>query len=413
MAVITRLPGSGNSDLSSRLVLALLLILPLLPPNTSALDAGANANPMYSVKRLNDGKPVITSSMFAALGVPEEGENINGPSVIRLPDWLTRTERASPEANYYMYFARHGADRVGDYIRMAWAAHPEGPWTLFRTGKHVYPGNRGVLDTGAAGIINISGGRELTGSVGSPDVIVDHANQRIIMYFHAKINLETEHSGINQPGKLHSKAFVATSPNGLDFNQPGNRIRPRPLGGAYFRTFEASDWLYAIGNTGTMYRAPAPGYLTPLEEIWAQSWEKDEGPLKRVFDAESEKQWLSPQARPRFRHFAVLPAGGELHVFFSRKNDMHERIQMTIIEISGNDHWHTWSVRYPPWDILKPELAWEGADLAPRRSRIGPETGVRQLRDPYVLKDADGSLYLFYTGRGEEAIGVALLVPEA
>ena len=34
---------------------------------------------------------------------------------------------------------------------------------------------------------------------------------------------------------------------------------------------------------------------------------------------------------------------------------------------------------------------------------------VRQLRDPYVFEDDDGSLYLFYVGGGEQAIGVARL----
>ena len=34
---------------------------------------------------------------------------------------------------------------------------------------------------------------------------------------------------------------------------------------------------------------------------------------------------------------------------------------------------------------------------------------VNQLRDPYVFQNDDGRLYLFYVGRGEDAIGLAQL----
>jgi hypothetical protein len=32
---------------------------------------------------------------------------------------------------------------------------------------------------------------------------------------------------------------------------------------------------------------------------------------------------------------------------------------------------------------------------------------VNQLRDPYIFEDTDGKLYLVYTGRGENALGLA------
>ena len=37
----------------------------------------------------------------------------------------------------------------------------------------------------------------------------------------------------------------------------------------------------------------------------------------------------------------------------------------------------------------------------------GDAVGVNQLRDPYIFEDRDGSLYLYYSGQGEDAIGVA------
>ena len=65
----------------------------------------------YNVVRLNGGEPIIDRDMFTSLGVDSEGDNINGPSLIRIPDWIPASERADPSAVYYLYFAHH----TGDY----------------------------------------------------------------------------------------------------------------------------------------------------------------------------------------------------------------------------------------------------------------------------------------------------------
>ena len=118
-------------------------------PGISAAQASAD----YDAVRLNNGQPIIDQDMFSDLGVSDEGENINGPSLIRLPDWISTRDRADPSAVYYLYFAHHS----GDYIRMAWASELSGPWTLYQTGSSVRVGDRGVLD---------NGGRDI--NVGSP-----------------------------------------------------------------------------------------------------------------------------------------------------------------------------------------------------------------------------------------------------
>ena len=43
---------------------------------------------------------------------PSLGDNINGPSIVRVPDWVER-----PLGRYYMYFAHH----MGAFIRLAYA----------------------------------------------------------------------------------------------------------------------------------------------------------------------------------------------------------------------------------------------------------------------------------------------------
>jgi hypothetical protein len=45
------------------------------------------------------------------------GDNINGPSLIRVPDWIK-----APLGRYYLYFAHHD----GQYIRLAYSHELQG-----------------------------------------------------------------------------------------------------------------------------------------------------------------------------------------------------------------------------------------------------------------------------------------------
>ena len=60
--------------------------------------------------------PIITPDLH-----PSIGENIQGPSVIRVPDWVQ-----NPLGAYYLYFADH----KGTYIRLAYADDLLGPWRI-------------------------------------------------------------------------------------------------------------------------------------------------------------------------------------------------------------------------------------------------------------------------------------------
>jgi hypothetical protein len=58
-------------------------------------------------------RPIITPDLHPTIGV-----NIQGPSMIRVPDWIRDRLGA-----YYLYFADH----KGSYIRLAYTDHPVGP----------------------------------------------------------------------------------------------------------------------------------------------------------------------------------------------------------------------------------------------------------------------------------------------
>ena len=87
--------------------------------------------------------PIIDESTFASVNaasqdnagfnnssLPFGSTNINGPSIIRVPDWIPVAERVNPNAQYYMYFGHH----IGFTIRMAWSDSLTGDWTLFNVG---------------------------------------------------------------------------------------------------------------------------------------------------------------------------------------------------------------------------------------------------------------------------------------
>ena len=72
------------------------------------------------VERLLDA-PIIRPDLH-----PSIGQNIQGPSLIRVPDWVEDRLGA-----YYLYFADH----KGRYIRLAYADDLLGPWQIHQAGS--------------------------------------------------------------------------------------------------------------------------------------------------------------------------------------------------------------------------------------------------------------------------------------
>ena len=355
----------------------------------------------YNVVRLNNGQPIIDQDMFADLGVNSEGDNINGPSLIRIPDWIPASERADPSAVYYLYFAHH----TGDYIRLAWASNLTGPWRLHDTGSNVRVGDRGVLDNGGRDI-NVGRGIVIEENhIASPDVHVDNENRRIIMYFHS--GSSTTFNGDEVAGQV---SWVSTSSDGLDFN--GN-IEPAFFGASYFRVFAHGGDLYAFDNSGVPRRAlnandpwTAPSNYYSEANI-GRLWELH--PNDFIGDAiEDETGYVRSELR--VRHTAVHIVGDELQVFYSQRGeDAPERIMLSTIDLGVNS-WEDWEFSYPPVTLLQAASGWEGGQFTPRPSEAGAASGdVNELRDPYVFEDDDGSLYLIYAGRGESGLGIASL----
>lgn len=139
------------------------------------------------------------------------GSNINGPSLIRAPEWVE-----NPLGRYYLYFAHH----QGGYIRLAYADSVEGPWRVHE------PGTLQLSES------------HFSRHIASPDVHVDHEQRQIRMYYH----------GVEE-GK-GQMTRVALSSDGLRFT-----AREEILGVSYFRVFRWDGWWYALGMPGIFYRS--------------------------------------------------------------------------------------------------------------------------------------------------------------
>ena len=436
-----------------------LLATLILVVAVEGLANAQNSDPITAVRI--DGRPdtpgfdpIIDESTFNAVGAISRDNaggnlsgNINGPSVIRVPDWIPASERVNPNANYYAYFAHH----VGQDIRLAWSDSLTGDWTLFNTGNAPdrawgANGNNTGAQTPRSGVLSLSGNRVeandnssifANGHIASPDVHVDNVNQRIAVYYHAPY---TEIAGQN--------TFVATSKYGLNFNstqqggETGVDAGGNPFGvravvpaGGYVRTFEVSGQTFAFSNLNELWKAPATndaGEINTLAnaDTLGGLWNPSEG-----FDAVGENWGDSPgltatdqSANPLrdfyaeigegatdVRHTAVYtrthidPTDTNVYLFYSARNDTPESIFLSVIDTAdGSTDTRDWDV-LDQQVVLAPELDWEGINNPLLPSANGAQVGVRQLRDPYIFEDDDGQVYLFYSGAGEEAIGFARL----
>ncbi len=430
--------------------------------------------------------PIINKSTFTNLNVngSYDGSNINGASLISVPSWVPTAYRAHPLANYYLYFAHHG----GRFIRMAWSSTIEGPWQLFNYGTASgrawgTSGDYSGKETPQNGVLDLAVEKDdlgnptnriqphsnyyALGHIASPDVHVDHANQRIIMFYHAP------KGGTGASGQ---QTFVAISKYGLNFNKPqtdeekdwanttgvNQGTRAVIPGHFYYKAFQVSgeavnpnsndnetvqQW-FAFSNRGVMYKAPTftasnveadlansdevGGLFNPTEDhpIGSEWWSRIstiDNPLTGIAapltlrDYETNVYGTQRLIDDRYngpRHFAVFYDEAfdrnKIFVLYTGRADASESVVLVTLNLEGL----TETERLDPklWRkqhsvekiVLTPEKEWEGGMLSGLYvSRNGSATNVKALRDPAIFRDTNGKIYLLYSGKGEEAIGIA------
>jgi hypothetical protein len=199
--------------------------------------------------------PLITVSSS-----PSVGDNLNGPSVIRVPPWINK-----PLGRYYMYFAHH----KGQYIRLAYADSLRGPWKVYEPG---------VLNVSATAFFRpqpdpANSPEFLYTHVASPEIYVDNGRKKILIWVHG---MWTE--GQRWPVKpveaqqwLQSHGYAqytqsAESGDGLNFE-----MRPAITKQSYLRVFNRGGQSLRNGAFGS--DAAHQGFFVELR-AWPESFSR-------------------------------------------------------------------------------------------------------------------------------------------
>lgn len=327
----------------------------------------AQAAPKIKATRLT-ANPLVTLRTSASLG-----DNINNPTVIRVPSWVEQ-----PLGRYYMYFAHH----MGAFIRLAYADAIEGPWKIYE------PGVLQVRDTAfyrpppdpPENLENFYT------HVASPEIRIDDAGRRLVLWFHGwwtegtmwPVGEPAAREWARQRGYAQYTQS-AVSGDGLTFE-----IKPAITRASYLRVFPFDGMLYGMARSGLLLRSPDP--LASFE-LGASVFR--DGPYAN-----------------RVRHVAVLQRDRTLYVFFTAIGEAPERVMASTVDMTAD--WTSWKAS-EAIELLRPEAPYECPTLPNQPSEGGDvKEPVRQLRDPGVFEE-NGRTYLFYSFCGEQGIAAAEL----
>ncbi|MDA3799740.1 MAG: hypothetical protein PF692_11745 [Kiritimatiellae bacterium] len=306
------------------------------------------------IKRIID-RPLISNETH-----PELGGNINGPTVIKVPEWVEQ-----PLGKYYMYFAHH----QGKYIRMAYADNALGPYTMF-DGE----------------VLSIDG-LPYEHHIASPDIVVDDENKKIIMFYHG--------CGVTDASQATSGQWTSysESSDGLSFVSDDIYLCP-----SYLRVVKVGDRY--LGSSGGPKR-PVFEFTKSLRDIPEQigNIEIKSEPFCKFENGEAS------MFSYRVRHLCFdLESESKLWIYYSNVKDKPEIIKRVCVDPKS------WSAECFE-EVLQSELDYEGVNEPLVESEGGAKHfPVHELRDPYIIND-NSKKYMFYTIAGETGIAVVELLP--
>ncbi len=337
--------------------LTLLLIALIAPALSAQVTATRFAqNPLITV----DSSPTLAG-------------NVNGPSIIRVPDWVDH-----PLGRYYLYFANH----KGKFIRLAYANSVTGPWKIYEQGVlH-------VKDTAFYRPQPDPPNGSLYTHVASPEIYIDRQQKKIILWAHgmwtngkawpdaASGDQASERQWLIDN---HYEQFTQSfeSSDGLHFTS-----HPAITKHSYLRVFKDRETFYGVARGGKLFRSKSPfAEFEPGTDLFRDS-----------------------TYAGRVRHTALLRRGNTLYVFFTAIGDAPEHIQVAKVDLSKD--WTEWRAG-PAVDVLTSQASYECADLPLSPSKAGDiDKPVHQLRDPGIFEEK-GKVYLFYSICGEQGLAAA------
>ena len=262
-----------------------------------------------------------------------------------------------PLGRYYMYFGHHS----GQFIRLAFADQPEGPWQIYRPG--VLP------------LLEVASESSFFGHIASPDLFVNLDQQKIYLYFHA-------------PHRNHSdqRSGIAVSDDGLHFRL----LHPEQINTFYMRMLPWNGKHFAISKN-----ANVSGRLSVCRTAY--------GPFDPLADL-----------IPNMRHAAWLVDNDQLYLLYTVVGDNPESIKIAPFTLNDKASCNWTLEESCNWSLgeslvlAAPTCGWEGLDYAQEPSLFGAQNDVNQLRDPFVFQDS-GATYLYYSYGGENGLAGARL----
>ena len=316
------------------------------------------------VQRFQSNPLLSTGLSNLSTGLSTGLPNVNGPSVIDMPPWAMHRHRYRQCGPLYMYYSSHN----GDAIRLACASAPEGPWHEVRAPALTLEATRPIC----------------FGHIGSADVHLLPAEQRVRMFFHCPYNRSAVTPGSRWVGHSRAKqlTFAAVS---LDGGRTFRLESRTPVAPFYLRTFRMSGRQhYTLGLA--------------LVDM------KMQGVLLQASDGFNFAPHLqATDVLPRMRHGFMLPKQSEQSalLFFTRVGDAPERILVATLRVNDTN------LEWPPTEassLLAPTVEeGGGAPVAPSR-RGGVNQRVHQLRDPAALLCCGARTFLFWAFGGEQGI---------
>ncbi|MEX1039280.1 MAG: hypothetical protein WDZ51_01525 [Pirellulaceae bacterium] len=394
--------------------------------------------------------------------IARDGPKTGFPSVIRVPEWVAASQRAAPQANYYLYYGTHH----GNYIRMKWAESIDGPWTEYNVGGRFNGvSRRGVFD------VTADPTRESYGHIASPDVHVDHANRRFVMFYHGENQPSTVTRDGTQVPQVHQN-FVSTSGNGLDFHDPltaGGQERHGPrtvtvdgitrdiwIGPSYQRAFQHRGHWYSLSKRAVMSKArePRKPFGHNVTDPFGQAWTVDGTPDRLWHEDASRVQpsYFSPAAsflasdefaehannphpgtkilsqKERINHVScrVLPNERLEIVFYVRldPDDRYNALYRLEYDISAPD-FEQWEVARDEAGKVLFEVILSPEEFVDAVNSVNPGFNPIYTADPVslgsstIFVDDDSRIYLFFSyvsqrfsgNDGEGQITAVELVP--
>ena len=313
--------------------------------------------------------PLITVKSSSSLG-----DNINNPTVIRVPSWIEH-----PLGRYYMYFAHH----MGAHIRLAYADAVAGPWKVYEPGVlHVHdtafyrpqpdpPENLENFYTHVASP-EIYGGRSQPSTRDVVPRVVDRRGR-------CGRSAKRAAQAMGAPTRLRAEHAVGRVAGRFTFRRSGRRSRAR----ATCASFAFDGSLYGMARLGLLLRSTRS--VRPLR-------------------GRPERRFGTEPYTGRVRHVAVVSGGLDaLRVLHGDRrcartdHGVHDRHERRLDDLEG----------VGPTELLRPGGAYECPRCRPRRRRRATSKARRGSSAIRRSFEENGRTFLFYSICGEQGIAAA------